>query len=740
MKTNFQDTPALTLAVSIWASKASPLATDDERELWLHTFARVYDETNDAFKAEAAAEGALKRLGLAMAVKAIDGDPIIGGWAIMYGSPVVKDRANPKTYFDNQTEFLPEYYETAPLWINHEDGRRIVGQRCGTEIFPGHGVWLNHRVFRTGKNSEYFNDLKPIIDANQATYSTDSFHHYVNEGYRKADGYLSQWPLAGCSLIIGIPEAEPGLGPVRFIDPLAVAAGRSAVFSQAVSQPVAGDRATPVEAQKAQDSENETLNPIGETKMDKEQLRQMLITALQLAPETTLEEIVAMLQQAIGATEEAPAEGEVAAEMSTPSPIDMASVRSAAGLPDDAPLDAVKAAIASIITLAQSFEPIQVNQEAMAKVFEMTAAAVKAAPVIPAKAPYTVGAAKSSQRYGSINVSRNAPAPSVGAAIKAILNGDRKAIAANTKAQGVTENTLGGYFLRDEIASEILKPVYNDSSIMNAGVTRRTMTTETLTVRKNRGGSVAYWAGEHLTVNQSDITVGQVDLVLKELVAENRQSRKALTYAEDLEQEIRDDLSMQMALALDLSALRGTGAKPAAAGNSGAEPLGIRNALPTAQVTTLGSGNGAAPALSNINKMIANIKGRNFKMTNRWGLITSTREAQFLSGLTTTTGEPILRENWSGVFTERVLGVPTYESNQVPTNITLGTSTDTSELYLGDWQYAVVGIGKDVELVVDESVYRRERDVLIQAVMYADFGIFFREAFEVLAGVRGIIT
>lgn len=737
MKPTYEQAHAL--AVTLYDGRAIK-GVDDERDLWLNTFARVYMETEDAFKAEAAAEGAVKRLGLAMAVKAANGDPIIGGWAIMFGSPAVKDRANPATYFDNETEFLADYYQNAPLWINHEDAKRVVGERCGTEYFPGHGIWLNHRLY---KDNPLFEATKAAIEAGNVAYSSDTFYHYINETFRQSDGYLSDWPLAGCSLIIGIPEAEPGLGPVRFIDPLDTdaTAGRSALSPEAGGASVMATRTEPdVQTAKgladAPPMNNEQNPTNGELNMDKEQLRQILVTALNLAPETTLEDIVGLLQQAIGA-----GTGEASAEMSAQPQLDMASVRSAAGLPDDADADAVADAVKGIIALATAPDAIQVNQEAMAKVFEAVAEARKSAPVQEREGGYvTVNGSKSSARYGSVNVNRGAAAPSLGRAIKALLAQDRKEIAANTKAQGATENVLGGYFLRDEISADILKPVYNQSSIMQAGVTRRAMTTETLTVRKNRGGSVAYWAGEHQTVSQSDVTLGQVDLVLKELVAENRQSRKALTYAEGLEQEIRDDLSMQMALALDLSALRGTGAKPAASGHSGAEPLGVRNTVASTQVTTLGSGNGAAPAISNLNKMIGNIKGRNFGTSNRWGWITSTRESQFLSGLTTTTGEPILRENWAGEMMERILGIPKYESNQVPTNLTTGTNADCSEVYLGDWQYAVVGIGKDVELVVDESVYRRERDVLIQAVMYADFGIFFREAFEVLAGVRGIIT
>ena len=45
-------------------------------------------------------------------------------------------------------------------------------------------------------------------------------------------------------------------------------------------------------------------------------------------------------------------------------------------------------------------------------------------------------------------------------------------------------------------------------------------------------------------------------------------------------------------------------------------------------------------------------------------------------------------------------------------------------------------MGMDIEFAVDESVYRRERDTLIQAVLMVDFGVYYPEAFEVLTAVR----
>jgi predicted phage gp36 major capsid-like protein len=40
----------------------------------------------------------------------------------------------------------------------------------------------------------------------------------------------------------------------------------------------------------------------------------------------------------------------------------------------------------------------------------------------------------------------------------------------------------------------------------------------------------------------------------------------------------------------------------------------------------------------------------------------------------------------------QLASIPRYTTNQIPVNLTTGTSTDTSEIYVGQWNQMLVGV------------------------------------------------
>lgn len=829
---------AVAIAYSMCSGKA--FDSDDERDLWLRTFARVYADTADYEKSAIAADGMIARDRMAMAVKAATGEPMVEGWAILFTDTEQRDLDN--TYFSKDTALLLDQYPTAPLWYEHQDGASPVGERVAYEVHE-YGVWLAHKLYA---DHPLYERIVGMIQRNELSYSTDSLGHYVNEGYNAIDGALTVWPLAGCSLVHN--PAEPGLGRVRMrkalkakydhidftpTDAMANEAQRGldwrdehnrggtevgiarardianrrnlspdtarrmfSFFSRhegnkqatgfepgedgypsngriawalwggdpgfswsraRVEQMDAADRnstrsaeareaqgaAITVEAQKAQDNtpnteEQPIESAIKEQGIMNEEQMQALVQQLAAAfgVDATIEAVMAAMNEfmsAIGSQETEAMSG-----------YDREAMRSAFGLADDASDDDLRDALRTVLS-ALDTEPVQtparsVDVNALSSAYAMVRDAAKSAPA----APRQVGYALKSEKYGSINVNRNAPKPTIDSLVLAHMTGNQRGIKAatkgmGTKAQGTTENVLGGYLLNDDVAEQILPALYNESILPKLGVQTIEMDSETLTVRKIAGGATAYWLGEHESGTEADTTFGTVNLSPKEVGASNRVSAKLLRYARQAQTSIQDDMVKKVALAIDLAGLRGSGGRPAGTGHTGAEPRGVRFDIPSTQVTTLAT-NGRAPTISDINKAIADIKGRNILSSDSWGIAVSTRERQFLTGLTDTTGRPLLRERWDGAAFPQILGIRVEESNQIPTNLTTGTATDTSEIYVGDWQYAVLGIGLNMEVAISEHVYFNQRDIAIRLVAEADFGLYYREAFQVLVGSRGIIS
>lgn len=721
---------AVAIAINMCEKSLSP----EDEAVWLRNFSDYLPRVQDLERTMLLADGAVMRAHRSLAVKAADGKVYVEGWALLFSDAERLDLQD--TYFPPDTETLLEYYATAPLFWEHGSGDLPIGKRSAYKFYPGVGIWLEHEL--DPKHPRYKQTLVDI-EAGRLSYSTDSMSHYVEEGYDPTNGELAVWPLAGCSLTR--QPAEPGLSKVRIRHDTHTTAGRSVSLDQVDSPSVMDSHAEPaqrVTGVTAHEEATEQTNPNGEIKnMNPEQV-QALVEALSqaLGVEPTLEAVMAALQQFMAAVG---GETEDAAAMS----YDPAAIRSALGLEADADDNAVKEIMQQFITALEP-EPVRsVNPDALATARGLVANAAKSAPVIPTQGGYVTTSGKKS--FSQVHVNVNAPKPTLGSLVAAIVSGDRKGIANATKsgsakaAQGATENVLGAYLLSDTVSESIIEPLYKELILAKLGVETFTMDTETMTVRKNLGGSSAYWLGEHENTTESNVTFGVVNFALKEVGALNRYSAKLFRRASQIEQIVTDDMRRQIALAIDLAGLRGTGGKPAGTGHTGAEPLGLRNTLPSGQITTLAT-NGRAPAISDINAAIARIKARNILGADSWGIAVSTRENQYIGGWTDTTGRPLMRQQWDGEPYPKLLGLRVEESNQIPTNITTGTATDTSEIYVGDWQYAAVAMGVDMEIAVSNEAYFTTRDIAVRVIAEADFGVYHREAFEILAGSRGIVS
>lgn len=200
----------------------------EDAAIWQRTYARVLAEVRDDLQARLAAWGMVNRWRKGLAIKANGNHTLIEGWAVLYGDPTFKDLSG--TYFDERTDYLLDYYANAPLWYQHGDDdaytTRPIGQRVAatkTSI----GIYMKHAL-----DPDHPHYAQTLAEANAGLlgYSTDSIFHFVERGYREADGYLSVWPLAGCSVVkqtAHAEQAEPGLGQVVV----------SAPESQAESQP-----------------------------------------------------------------------------------------------------------------------------------------------------------------------------------------------------------------------------------------------------------------------------------------------------------------------------------------------------------------------------------------------------------------------------------------------------------------------------------------------------------------------
>jgi HK97 family phage major capsid protein len=695
---------------------------DSEASMFVSVYNDVFGQAGNETMATAAALGAVNKARQRVQVRSAEdgsGDLIIEGWAVKFGDPEdLEDRDSYNEFFSRASHLLLEYYQNAPLYYEHgfdkEYGLDPIGMRIKTEIYR-FGVWMTHRVYRKHR---LFERTKRELEQGLHGHSTGAIGHGV--GLIQKTGENRYWPAAECSITKN--PAELALGPVSvksFV--AALEADRE--------RPPNTDARDALEQGEPQRSSTE-VNGGGNPTMDPQ-----LLAALAefLGVEATPEAVSAALQQLLTQIQG----GDMPAE-------DVASMRSALKLDDKAD---VAASIKGLLDLFEEDDldgqddeddaPPQRNFEALKRVGEL--AGKKSRNNMPhhtAKSNHQPGG------KGVANFNRGAKKGGIIDVINAIStkHGRPLPMPAFTgksadhalKAMNITEGPTGGYLLNRELSDEILEEFYPAFFIEQLGVERVEMNgIESLTVTKYRRGAQAYFVGEGQAVDDANGDLARITLSLKEIVAAARISNRLLAHSTgNLEQKVRADMINAMQTRAERACIYGTGGKSAVSGDSGVEPLGLLN-TPGVNITTLGSGNGAQPKLADLENAEGRLEDNDVPESPTWAWLAAPRSIRTFKNMKDADGRYIFNREDSTLLDYKAV-----KSTLIRRDFTVGTSADCSHMFFGDWQHAAYGLGQDIELVLDTSVHVKTRETWIQMNMMFDFGVYFTEAFDIMAGVR----
>ena len=172
-----------------------------------------------------------------------------------------------------------------------------------------------------------------------------------------------------------------------------------------------------------------------------------------------------------------------------------------------------------------------------------------------------------------------------------------------------------------------------------------------------------------------------------------------------------------MALRLDLAALYGSGTAP--------EPRGVVN---TTGINTASMGaNGLA--LSNYDPL-ADAVGvlADFNFTEPTAAIMAPRTARALGKLKDTTNQPLVRPPY-------LAALPMLTTNQVPVNLTQGTATTASDVFVADWREMWIGMRTNFQVQVLRERNADTGTIGLLAWLRADVLVARPRAFYVLRGV-----
>lgn len=228
----------------------------------------------------------------------------------------------------------------------------------------------------------------------------------------------------------------------------------------------------------------------------------------------------------------------------------------------------------------------------------------------------------------------------------------------------------------------------------------------------------AQWRLENGGVAESEPTFRGVVATPKSLAFLFKVSRELLADSANIDAALLQAIGQAFAKALDVAGLRGTGVDPV--------PLGLLS-TPGIQTVTNGANGAVLASYANLFSGIQAILQADAPMPT--AAIMSPRSLVKLGGLIDTAQQPLL-------VPPMLQGVRQFSTSQVPNTLTVGSSTDCSEIYLGDFTQMLMMLREGLSVQRADQLYAANGQVGFICHVRADFSVMYPSAFALVTGVR----
>lgn len=288
----------------------------------------------------------------------------------------------------------------------------------------------------------------------------------------------------------------------------------------------------------------------------------------------------------------------------------------------------------------------------------------------------------------------------------------------NTLSEGT--NTAGGYTVPTVLLPGILSALTPASALIKAGASVAVLDTDAKSFNIAGVDSIptAAWRNESGNVAESDPAFRSITITPRSLAFRFKVSRELLADSPNLEPTLRTVIASAFAKELDRAGLLGSGSAP--------EIRGLRN---ISGVNLVSSGTDGA-ILTNYAKFINAsriIKEANAPAPN--AAIMSPRDEETMALFEDSTGQPLRMPNALSAWSF-------YTSSQLPTDLTVGASTDCSEIYVGDFSQFVYFMREGVSIQLATELYAETGEVGFICHTRVDVAAMYAQAFAVIQGVR----
>ena len=307
---------------------------------------------------------------------------------------------------------------------------------------------------------------------------------------------------------------------------------------------------------------------------------------------------------------------------------------------------------------------------------------------------------------------------SLSAFFRGVANLPTTAGVRNSLSEGT--NSAGGFAVPNILMPAILGALVPNSALLQAGmpIVPLDQGAKTYTTAIVSGIPTAAWRSENGAVAESDPVFSAVVAAPQSLSFFFKISRELLADAPNLEQALMAAIGQAMAKELDRAGLRGTGTAP--------QPRGILN---TAGIQSVTNGANGASLASYANLLSAAQALLTADAPMPTAAIMAPRSLVKLAGLVDTTTQPLRRP-------PMLESLPMLSTSQIPVNLTVGTSTDCTELYIGDFSKMAMMLRQGLSVQLLSELYAGTGQLAFMCHCRADFAVMYPAAFALVTGVR----
>lgn len=287
--------------------------------------------------------------------------------------------------------------------------------------------------------------------------------------------------------------------------------------------------------------------------------------------------------------------------------------------------------------------------------------------------------------------------------------------------------TAGGHTVATNLlAGSFIDMLRNRMMVRRMGATVLTDLVGDIAIPRQTGGATCYWVAESGAPTESQAAFDQVTMGPNTIGAFSDISRKLLLQSSiDVEQFVRGDLAKAVGLGIDLAAINGSGS-----GNN--QPTGILNVSGIGAV--VGGDNGAAPDWADVVNLWSAIAQDNADVGSL-GYLTNSKvigklmQTEKASG----TAQFVVKDFPDAEGITGIGGARCGVSNQVPSNLTKGTSTSVcSAIIYGNWADLLIGMWGGMSLTVDPYTHSTSGTVRVVVLQDVDIAVRHAESFAAM--------